>query len=102
MLAARLCSALRVHPGVRVFGGHETPRTAAVSFLIDGLPLAGAEAHFAERGIALRAGQHCAPLALEAIGAPEGTVRASFGPFSTDSDVDAIVAAVTDATRADV
>ena len=73
-------------------------QTAAVSFLIDGLPLASAEAHFAARGITLRAGQHCAPRALQAIGAPEGTLRASFGPFNRDSDVDAILTAVRDAT----
>jgi selenocysteine lyase/cysteine desulfurase len=77
-----------------VFGGEGAPHTAAVSFLVDRLPLAAAEAHFAEHGIAMRAGQHCAPLALQAIGAPEGTLRVSFGPFNHDSDVDAIVAAV--------
>jgi selenocysteine lyase/cysteine desulfurase len=97
--AARLRRALREQPGCRVFGGSETPHTAAVSFLMERLPLARAEAHFAERGITLRAGQHCAPFALQAIGAPEGTLRASFGPFNRDGDVDAIVAAVKDAMR---
>jgi selenocysteine lyase/cysteine desulfurase len=91
-----LRAALRDQPGCRVFGAAETPHTAAVSFLVDGLPLACAEAHFSERGITLRAGQHCAPSALQAIGAPEGTIRASFGPFNSDSDVDAIAAAVKD------
>jgi selenocysteine lyase/cysteine desulfurase len=98
MLAARLREALREQPGCRVFGGQRTPHTAALSFLIDGLPLIAAEAYFAERGITLRAGQHCAPLALQAIGAMEGTLRVSFGPFNRASDVDAIVAAVADAT----
>jgi len=98
-LAERLRRALRDQPGVRVFGGEETPHTAAVSFLVDGLPLARAEAHFAERGITLRAGQHCAPLALQAIGAPDGTLRVSFGPFNRDSDVEAIAVAVKDAAR---
>jgi selenocysteine lyase/cysteine desulfurase len=98
MLAARLREALREQPGCRLFGGQNTPHTAVLSFLIDSLPLAAAEAHFAKRGIALRAGQHCAPLALQSIGAPEGTLRVSFGPFNRGSDVDAIVAAVADAT----
>lgn len=97
--AVRLREALRQHPGCRVFGGDGAAHTAATSFVIDGLPLTAAEVHFAERGITVRAGQHCAPLALEKIGAPEGTVRVSFGPFNHDSDVDAIVAAVADATR---
>jgi selenocysteine lyase/cysteine desulfurase len=95
-LAARLRRALREQPGCRVFGGQQTPHTAALSFLIEGLPLAAAEAHFAARGITLRAGQHCAPLALQAIEALEGTLRVSFGPFNRESDVDAIVAAVKD------
>lgn len=94
LLAARLREALRARRSCRVFGGEGAPHTAAVSFLVDRLPLAAAEAHFAEHGIAMRAGQHCAPLALQAIGAPEGTLRVSFGPFNHDSDVDAIVAAV--------
>ena len=97
--AARLREAVREQPGCRIFGGERTPHTAALSFLIDGLPLAAAEAHFSDRGITLRAGQHCAPLALRAIGAPEGTLRVSFGPFNRDSDVDAIVAAVADVSR---
>jgi selenocysteine lyase/cysteine desulfurase len=96
--AARLCEALREHPGCRVFGGQGTPHTAALSFLIDRLPLTAAEAHFAERGITLRAGQHCAPLALQAIGATAGTLRVSFGPFNRASDVDAILDAVADVT----
>ena len=93
-LARRLRGALRQQLGCRVFGGESAPSTATVSFCIDALPLARAEAHFAQRGIAVRAGQHCAPLALQAIGAPEGTIRVSFGPFNRDSDVDAIVDAV--------
>lgn len=97
LLAARLREALRERPGCQVFGGARTPSTAAVSFLVDELPLTAAEAHFAKRGITLRAGQHCAPLALQAIGAPSGTLRVSFGPFNRDSDVDAVIAAVDDA-----
>lgn len=92
-LAGQLRQRLRALPGCRVFGGEAVSYTATVSFLIDRLPLAQAEAHFARRGIVLRAGQHCAALALQAIGAPEGTVRVSFGPFNRDSDVDAVLAA---------
>jgi selenocysteine lyase/cysteine desulfurase len=99
ILAGRLREALREQPGCRVFGGQNTPHIAAVSFLIDGLPLSAAEAHFSKHGITLRAGQHCAPLALQAIGAPEGTLRVSFGPFNRESDVDAVLVAVADATR---
>jgi selenocysteine lyase/cysteine desulfurase len=98
-LASRLRRALLGQAGCQVFGAEQAPHTAALSLRIDGLPLARAEAHFAERGIMLRAGQHCAPFALQAIGAPEGTLRVSFGPFNRDSDLDAIVAAVADAAE---
>jgi len=92
--ALRLRQRLREQPGVTLFGGDAADYTAAVSFLIDKLPIAQAEAFFAARGVTLRAGQHCAPLALQAIGAPEGTLRVSFGPFNRESDVDAVAAAV--------
>lgn len=47
----------------------------------------------AEAGIALRAGQHCAQPLLAALGV-SGTLRASFAPYNTQSDVDALVKAV--------
>lgn len=99
-LATRLRRLLREQPGCRVFGAEDAPHTATLSFLLDGLPLARAESHFAARAITLRAGQHCAPLALEAIGAVGGTIRVSFGPFNRADDVDAIAAAVADAVGA--
>lgn len=96
-LAARLRERLREQPGCRVLGGESAASTATVSFLLDALPLDRAEAHFSQRGISLRAGQHCAPLALQAVGAQEGTIRVSFGPFNQATDVDAVLAAVADA-----
>ena len=41
----------------------------------------------------MRAGQHCAQPLLAAIGV-SGTLRASFAPYNTKSDVDALVSAV--------
>ncbi len=92
LLGAQLRSALKARPGVRVLAG-PGPSTTVVSFLIDGLPLERAEAGFAEHGIVLRAGQHCAPQALNSLGVG-GTIRASFGPFSEEADVKAVLRAV--------
>ncbi|MGU9866508.1 cysteine desulfurase CsdA [Kluyvera ascorbata] len=47
----------------------------------------------AEYGIALRAGQHCAQPLLAAMGV-SGTLRASFAPYNTQDDVQALVSAV--------
>ena len=44
-------------------------------------------------GIALRAGQHCAQPLLAALGV-SGTLRASFAPYNTQSDVEALISAV--------
>jgi selenocysteine lyase/cysteine desulfurase len=76
-----------------VLGG-DGLRTATVSLLVDGLPLERAQQHFRDRGIVVRAGQHCAPLALDALGQQGGCLRISFGVASGDDDVDAIVTAI--------
>ncbi|WP_105625298.1 cysteine desulfurase CsdA [Cronobacter sakazakii] len=47
----------------------------------------------AEFGIALRAGQHCAQPLLAALGV-SGTLRASFAPYNTQGDVEALIAAI--------
>jgi selenocysteine lyase/cysteine desulfurase len=93
-LAERLRCRLREQPGCQVFGAENATYTATVSFRVEKLPVAHAEAYFARRGVTLRAGQHCAPLALQSIGAPEGTLRVSFGPFNRDEDLERIAEAV--------
>jgi len=100
-LASRLRAGLRERKGCTVYGvDDDARRTAAVSIELDGLPVARAESFFLERGIIVRAGEHCAPTALESIGAPGGTIRISFGSFNTADDVDAVLASI-DEARAD-
>ena len=63
--------------GMRVFSGDH--QAATVSFL-PGMDCEEAAALLGEKGIALRAGLHCAPLAHESAGTLDtGTVRLSFG-----------------------
>ncbi|MFI8417472.1 cysteine desulfurase CsdA [Serratia sp. NPDC078593] len=50
----------------------------------------------AEQNIALRAGQHCAQPLMAALGVT-GTLRASFAPYNTHDDVDALVNALINA-----
>jgi cysteine desulfurase / selenocysteine lyase len=71
-------------------------RVAVVSFNLEGRD--GAHVGFAldqAYGIAVRVGLHCAPDAHKALGSfPQGSVRASFGPFSTLADAEALVQAL--------
>ena len=92
-LARRLLAGCRERERCRVLGG-DGPRTATVSFRLDHIALDDAQRHFRERGVMLRAGTHCAPMALEALGEPKGCVRVSFGPHNRDEDVDAVLAAI--------
>ena len=56
------------------------------------------EEALSRRGIALRTGLHCAPLAHESAGTLEtGTLRASFSLFNREEEVEAFLAAVEEA-----
>ncbi|MEM7200558.1 MAG: aminotransferase class V-fold PLP-dependent enzyme [Planctomycetota bacterium] len=96
-LARRLYQECLARPRCRVLGGTApptAPRTTTVSLLVEGLPLERAEAHFAARDIVVRAGQHCAAMALDALGEPAGCLRLSVGATSGEDDVAAILAAL--------
>lgn len=90
-LAAQLRAELKGRRGCELVGSVDSPHTATLSLRIEGLPLEHAQAHFATAGITVRAAQHCAPMALQALGVPEGTLRVSFGPLNVDDDVDAVL-----------
>lgn len=92
-LRNRLAQALRARGDCEVFGG-DGPSTTAVSFRHATVPLAQAQQRFATHGIIVRAGRHCASDALRILGAPEGTIRVSFGVFNRDEDVDAVLHAL--------
>lgn len=98
-LAQDLAAALRERDGCTVLGGEDTPRTGTLAVQLARLPLAQTEAFFRQHDIVVRAGSHCAPMALEALGAPDGVLRLSFGPFNDDDDVQAILNAVDDVGR---
>ena len=88
---------LRGVEGVRLAGPWEPERRAAV-FSLDFLGMDNAEAAFrleTEYGILTRCGLHCAPAAHKALGTyPQGTVRFSPGPFTTDGEIQETLAAI--------
>jgi cysteine desulfurase/selenocysteine lyase len=100
-LAGRLSDGLRALPGVKVFGP-ENPgdRTGIVSFTIDGLEPQSIAMHLDEASdILVGAGDHdCQPL-MEHLCLLEGTVRASVYLYTTEQEVDLLVAGIADLVR---
>ena len=68
--------------------------SSLLSFDIAGVHHSDLVTLLAESGVALRAGQHCAQPLLQALGI-SGSLRASFAPYNTFNDVDALVESLT-------
>jgi len=96
-LTQRLIDGLSSIAGLRLVGTRDASRqTAVVSFAIDGQSVGEIARVLDERfGIMCRPGLHCAPRAHRTLGTlPEGTIRLSPGPFSTEHEIDQAVEAV--------
>ncbi|MFY0546285.1 aminotransferase class V-fold PLP-dependent enzyme [Brevibacillus sp. H7] len=96
-LSRKAILGLREIPGVEVYGpALPVERVGVVSFNIAGVD--ASEASFIldqQYGIATRAGYHCTPLGHKTAGTEQrGAVRASFGIFNTEEEVDTLVNAV--------
>ena len=89
-LATLAEDALAKRPGFRSFRCQDS---SLLAFDFIGVHHSDMVTLLAEYGIALRAGQHCAQPLLTELGV-SGTLRASFAPYNTRSDVDALVTAV--------
>lgn len=68
------------------------PEDAAgiVSFVVEGVHPHDVGTILDESGVAVRAGHHCAQPLMNALGVP-ATVRASFGVYNDEGDVDALL-----------
>lgn len=86
-LLRQTLSLLRELPGVEVYAS-ETPeeQTGVLSIRITGEDPELTAEKLSERGIAVRAGLHCAPLAHDTARSA-GTVRLSYSAFNTQSEV---------------
>ena len=95
-LASQLVRRLRQIPGVEVLYPEDIGRgTGVVSFRLRGVDCETATARLGERGIALRGGLHCAPLAHETAGTLDtGTIRASVSLFNRPEELACLAAAV--------
>ena len=84
-----LLNLLADYPFVKVIGNYKQNKyVGIVSCVIDGIPSDTAGAIFDEKGIAVRTGLQCAPLAHQFMGTyPSGTLRFSVGYFTSDEDL---------------
>ena len=80
---------LRQIPGMRILGS-ATEHDAVVSFLVGDIHHLDLGTLLDRQGIAVRTGHHCAEPLMRRLGV-EGTVRASFGLYNTQAEVDALV-----------
>lgn len=87
-LAAQLRSALRSINSVHLFGPEKS--AGIVSFEIKGVHPHDLGTILDEENVAIRAGHHCAQPLMKHLGVP-ATARASFGLYSDESDIDALL-----------
>jgi len=88
---------LAAMPGVGIVGAG-AERIGVVSFVVDGVHPHDLATILDQHNVAVRAGHHCAQPLMDHLGLP-ATTRASFGVYSHESDVDALVAAVKTAQK---
>lgn len=85
-LLRRMYGVLEPMRGVRPFFG--SPQAGVVSFTTETMDCEEAAQLLGQRGIAVRAGLHCAPVAHESAGTfATGTVRLSFSAFNTEAEI---------------
>jgi len=73
--------------------GTTAPKTSVLSFVMDGVHPHDIAQVLDSRGVAVRAGHHCAQPLMARLGLP-ATVRASFGLYNTTAEVDALAEAL--------
>ncbi len=89
-LAALAMARLREIPGLRILGPGPDRRGGVVAFTLGDLHPHDVATVLDHRGIAVRAGHHCAMPLHDRLGA-HASVRASFHCYSVPEDVDALV-----------
>jgi cysteine desulfurase/selenocysteine lyase len=90
-LVAKLRRELGAMNDVTLFGPADS--AGIVSFAIDDIHPHDLGTILDEANVAIRAGHHCAQPLMDFLGVP-ATARASFGLYSTEADVDALIAGI--------
>jgi cysteine desulfurase/selenocysteine lyase len=93
-LTGRCLDTLQRIPGVTVYGPRNPEiKGAVVAFNVEGIHPHDGAALLDERGIAVRAGHHCAQPLMKRLGIA-GTLRASFSVYNTPAEVERLAEAV--------
>lgn len=79
--------------GVTTYGPRGEDRGGVIAFNLHAVHPHDVASFLDEDGLCVRAGHHCAQPAMRALGV-QSTARASFGLYSTQSDVDALVSSL--------
>ena len=85
-------------PGIEIYGPPEDARVGVISFNLAGIHPHDVAQILDRFGVALRAGHHCTMPLHERLGLA-ASVRASFGPYTLTSDLDALVEGLAAAVR---
>jgi selenocysteine lyase/cysteine desulfurase len=96
---ARFHAGLEEIPGIRRLASAGIDQSVGVcSLVVDGLGVEEVGAILDESfDIAVRTGLHCAPYVHQQLGTfPDGAVRVSPGPFTTEDEIDQAIAALTE------
>lgn len=88
---------LKEIPGMRIFGEAEH-KGGVISFLVGNIHHFDMGTLLDRLGIAVRTGHHCAEPLMHRLGI-EGTVRATFGIYTTKEEIDALVAGIARVSR---
>jgi cysteine desulfurase/selenocysteine lyase len=96
-LVGQAVEGLATLPGIR-FLGNPAHRVGLVSFNLDGVHPHDVGTVLDQRGVAVRAGHHCAMPVMERFGVP-GSVRASFALYNTPAEVERFLEALRLAVR---
>jgi cysteine desulfurase/selenocysteine lyase len=95
-LVRTLRDALRPMNDVTLFGPEDS--AGIVSFALQGVHPHDLGTILDEESVAIRAGHHCAQPLMDTLGVP-ATARASFGLYSSQDDIDALVRGIARARR---
>jgi len=91
-LLGRATAALKAIEGVQIIG-EAKEKSGVISFVVDGVHPHDLGTILDDEGVAVRTGHHCAMPVMEFFDVP-ATVRASFGCYSDDADIDQLVRAL--------